>query len=347
MSTFSFANNKSLNIGLFKIFKLLIKIVRKILRIFGIITCWNFIIQLLLFSFIKPDILYINNGGYPAAESCRVAVFSGKIAGIKKIFFHVNNLTIHHKNSWDSFKDKLINRYVTAFLTASKESRRRLIEYRGMEGSKVRQIYNFTRDQSIIKNKKDILFEFNISNEKMIIVQTGLLCETKGQIYLLKAINEINKLDKEVFNNIQVFLVGGNEDGSYLEKLREFICINDLKEKVIFTGYRDDYYSFINACDIFVFPSINNEDMPIVILNAMRLKKTIISTNLAGIPEQIDNGVEGILLDINDMAKLASILIQLYSDKSLKVYLAENAYKKYQSHFEYFAMIKEYYKLFA
>ena len=52
----------------------------------------DFLIFYKLFKRLKPDILHINNGGYPGAFSCRPSVIAARLTGVKKILFIVNNV---------------------------------------------------------------------------------------------------------------------------------------------------------------------------------------------------------------------------------------------------------------
>ena len=58
-----------------------------------------------------------------------------------------------------------------------------------------------------------------------------------------------------------------------------------------------DYANYINAADLVLLPSTKDEDMPLTILSSMALSKPIISTNIAGIPEEVVDGYNGYLVN--------------------------------------------------
>jgi len=68
-----------------------------------------------------------------------------------------------------------------------------------------------------------------------------------------------------------------------------------LLDKVFFMGYRLDVYDFMNIFDSFIVAS-EIEGLPMVILEAMAMKKLIISTPVGGIPEVIKDRETGILI---------------------------------------------------
>jgi glycosyltransferase involved in cell wall biosynthesis len=108
-----------------------------------------------------------------------------------------------------------------------------------------------------------------------------------GALRLLKA------RKPELLHNLILFLVG---DGEQQMPLKQLCQQYGLEANVRFTGYRKDSIEFVAHCDIFLLPSIANEDMPLVVLSAMEHGKTIIASRLGGIEEEIEDGVSGILI---------------------------------------------------
>src|SRR5205809_4170514 len=75
-----------------------------------------FIINFLLFIFfikkIRPQIIHVNNGGYPGAGSCNQFVLAGKMCGMHSIVYQVNNIAFTTVNLFSSLYDRVINKYV-------------------------------------------------------------------------------------------------------------------------------------------------------------------------------------------------------------------------------------------
>ena len=83
------------------------------------ILFYEVFIFILLFKKIKPDVLHINNGGYPGALSCRSASIAGKIMKIPKVIMVVNNMaedynTFFRNIHYQNFKTKT---YIKKFKT--------------------------------------------------------------------------------------------------------------------------------------------------------------------------------------------------------------------------------------
>lgn len=104
---------------------------------------------------------------------------------------------------------------------------------------------------------------------------------------------------------------------------------------MILLGFRNDYIDYLNAADVSVLPSLFNEDMPLINMSAMSLSKPIVSTYVAGIPEEVENKVTGVLVDPNKTSftiDLANSIIQAY-DNRLQYGIAAKA--KFYKEFSY------------
>ncbi len=87
-----------------------------------------------------------------------------------------------------------------------------------------------------------------------------------------------------------------------------------LKEKVIFTGSREDPSEILNALDIFVLPS-RSEGFGRANLEAMAAGLPVVSTRVGGIPEVVSDGETGILVPHRDPEALAEAIIALAEDR--------------------------------
>ncbi len=294
----------------------------------GFYAFFNLMRLFLWFRKIRPDILHINNGGYPGAASCRLAVVSAKLARVPKIIFHVHNQATKPDNKFDGVLDRFIGKSVDYFVSASLKATKTLTENRPFSNEKVIQVYNFVAEDLSIRPRKEIREEFGIPDGALLIVEVAFLTERKGQRQLLQALVSIKKINPDLFSRIRIIFVGEGEDRS---KIEDFIRSNHLDEKVSLTGFRNDHSDFINAAEIFVLPSTKNEDMPLVILDAMRLGKPIVASAVAGIAEEIRHGQEGILIAPGDTSELAGALVQLGLSIDLRErygILAKNRYKE-------------------
>jgi glycosyltransferase involved in cell wall biosynthesis len=303
-----------------------------LLRIIGLYAMCNFLVMYFFVKKIKPSVIHINNGGYPGAASCNILVLAAKITGTHNIIYQINNIAYPSKTGLSKWIDKnIINVFVKYFITASRKARQSLFQNRNFSLDKIILVPNTVPAKSVVHNRSEILRELSWPENCFFICQVAFLSKRKGQIFLLEALRIIKIDAPEIFKKLRLVLVGNGEDEKMLKKnVRD----NKLGANVVFSGYRPDYVDFINACDVFVLPSIANEDMPLVILEAMKLEKTIIASRFAGIEEEIESGVSGVLLDPNPItlpSSIAEIIIDLHNNGYQDYGL--NAKKRYINYF--------------
>jgi colanic acid/amylovoran biosynthesis glycosyltransferase len=144
------------------------------------------------------------------------------------------------------------------------------------------------------------------------ILCVGRLVPDKGQYILLAAINRLVKS----YPNIRLRLVG---DGPDRDGLALMIAGNGLSDHVTLEGSvnQDRIRDYYRKADIFVLASFA-EGVPVVLMEAMAMQIPCISTFVAGIPELIRNGIDGILVPASDDRELARAIQQLIDDPGLR-----------------------------
>lgn len=303
----------------------------------GIYQLLNFFILLRFFRKIKPDIIFINNGGYPGSNLCRLAVFSAKFSNVENVLFNVNNLAFASKGFFDSKIDILINKFVHTFITASEAAKKRLSEVRGFPLNKILTFSNCVEEEKFQLNNSVLRDEFNIGKDEIIIGAVGLLTKRKGFSTLLDSLKIL--IDKTSKITISVFIIGEGEDRNLLE--RKIIALG-LKNYVNLIGFRSDVLNYVKDFDIFILPSISNEDMPYVIVEAMMLKKPVITSRVAGTPEEVLDGETGIIVTPASSKELADAIYLLVNNISLRLNYGLKGYERYYQYFRYDVIMKKY-----
>jgi len=298
-----------------------------------------------IFRKIKPDILHINNGGYPGAYSCIAAVFAAKLARIKKVVFVVNNMIVPYR-SFSRYIDKPIDSFVknnvTVFVTGSKTARDSLCNLWGLQDKKAVNIPNTVLPRIVSEPRESVLKRLGLSDGLVILGNIAILERRKGQEYLIEALATIReKYDN--FRNIVLVIVG---TGSESEHLKEMVAVLNLKEHVFFLKSDRNIFNIINIFDVFVLSSIEYEDFPFVILEAMSMGKPVIGTRLAGIPEQINNGINGFIVNPKDSNSLAQAILTLAGDHKKRTEMGVNSYSRFNELFSYDKVINRYMNLY-
>ena len=162
-------------------------------------------------------------------------------------------------------------------------------------------IYNPVYDESIyLKAMEKLPLPFNVDGKK-ILLNVARLVKQKDQVTLINAFNILP--DKE--NYILVILGVGAEEPA----LRNLISKLQLEKNIFLPGFDVNPYRWINRCDLFVLSSIN-EGFGNVLVEAMALGKTIVSTDCPTGPREIlKNGQFGYLSKVRDHQALAKTIV--------------------------------------
>ena len=166
------------------------------------------------------------------------------------------------------------------------------------------------------QEKKDLREEWRIG-QKFCVGTIGRLREEKGHRYLLQAIPKIVASQRDI-----VFVIVG--DGSLRGELQALAQQLGIAQYVLFTGFRDDIRRVLGTCDLFVLPSVS-EGLGTVLLEAAAAGIPIIATRVGGIPDIIQNGKHGLLVQPRSPDELAQHILDLYHDRTRGAELARCA----------------------
>jgi colanic acid/amylovoran biosynthesis glycosyltransferase len=148
------------------------------------------------------------------------------------------------------------------------------------------------------------------------LVCVGRLAPWKGFEVLIEAVADLARRDRRV----QLDLIG---DGPSREALEAFAARLGVAPSVRFFGYRtaEQIANHLRRADIFVSSSFA-EGVPVVLMEAMASGTPVIATRIAGLPELIEDGANGLLAPPGDSRALADRIDQLLPDLSRRRQLA-------------------------
>lgn len=244
---------------------------------------------------------YFDNAHYDIAVAYvqgYVSLFVDKCinADKKVIFYHTST------NDTPEIHNAVVPNYTT--VAALHEQQRALLEkwYPASKG-KIKIVENYTDKDLITEQSK----EFSIpETDKTVLCSCGRFAPVKGFDMAVKAAKILKN------NNIDFiwYFVGDGPDRSNLEsKITEY----GLKGNIIITGMQKNPYPYMAACDIFVQPSYE-ESLGLTMLEAHRLGKPVITTATVGGKKLVENGINGMVCEINPEA-IAESITNLINDK--------------------------------
>lgn len=156
------------------------------------------------------------------------------------------------------------------------------------------------------KCKDEVLVQYPVLKDKLVICSVGRLSRDKGSFELLEAFNRLAK-ERE---DIVLMMVGDTEDN-----IPDNLIPVTKHERVLFTGFTNEVNKYLSACDVLVHPSYR-EGFSMVIQEAMAMQLAVVTTDIPGPSEVIEEGVTGILVQPRDTDSLYEGLKEILSNKT-------------------------------
>lgn len=175
--------------------------------------------------------------------------------------------------------------------------------------------------------------------DKKIIMYTGRLTDLKGVQHLLSALNILKK-DRDDW---ACWIIG---DGDKLADLREQSKTMNLDEDVFFFGERGDIPYLLTLADIYVLPSLL-ENQPLSVIEAQLAGKAIIVSEIGGLPEMVENNITGITIPPSNPEILFESIRMLLDSETLRNRLGSNAKKWGVSHWSQKKAVKNLIKIYS
>jgi glycosyltransferase involved in cell wall biosynthesis len=179
---------------------------------------------------------------------------------------------------------------------------------------------------------------FSEKNE-IVIGAMGRLEKCKGFDVLLYALAELQKSDKK-------FLLKIAGSGVEEKNLRNIAANLGLEDKVEFCGWIKDKKKFFEKIDIFCMPStdIAGETFGLVLLEAMKYRKAIVTTACNGPKEVVRDKIDGLLVSLkgNDALekRLAKAILEIVNNQELHDAMIQNSFTRLEEKFSYSALEK-------
>jgi glycosyltransferase involved in cell wall biosynthesis len=171
------------------------------------------------------------------------------------------------------------------------------------------------------------------TRETLHIMSVGRLHPAKGQMILLGAFRDL--LDRGF--QVRLSVVG---DGDGRRSLEEFIETHKMKDSVTLHGALSHpaTRALLGTADLFVLPSFA-EGVPVALMEAMSMRVACISTFVAGIPELIEPGTQGLLVPPSSQTHLTEAMASLIEDPSRRMALATAGREKVLSSYDLYTNI--------
>lgn len=163
----------------------------------------------------------------------------------------------------------------------------------------------------------------------------------KGHQYLLEAFNRIAPHVPQAC----LLICGFAGDHDLMKTLQRLAAAGGAAGRVRFMNSRNDIPEMLHALDVVVSPSLS-EGFSNAILEAMAAGKPVIATRVGGSPEQIIDGVTGLLVPPQDAGAIAQALLRLLRSPGLRREMGTAAQRHVQENFSVAIMTRNHTRLY-
>jgi len=279
---------------------------RRKISIFHDTAAFFFVLKILIQN--KYDIVHFHN-----SKMGVIGRFAAKIARVPKVYYTVHGWGLNPKTTGRlygamSLLERTVSRLTTDVIFVSNSDRETGIRNHWASPYSSRLIYNGIAENQ--KGPSHLREELGIPVGIPIIVFVARLSEPKDPSFAVKVSACL------VGNGIEhkLLMVG---DGPKRQECESLVEELGLRGRVLMLGHRSDVRTLLMEADIFCLFT-KWEGLPISVIEAMFAGLPVVANAVGGIPELVEQGKNGFLLDEFDVQKAAGFIARLIIEKDLR-----------------------------
>lgn len=224
--------------------------------------------------------------------------------------------------AYQRLADRALRSFTDRAVAVSRSTATFLVRERYVPADRVRLVWNGAPlDEFQPKGgteRADYRAHHRIPVDALLVGIVGRLSEQKGHRFFLEAAALVHRRRPEVR-----FLVVG--DGELMDEMRDLASRLTVTSAVVFAGHEPDVPAALAAIDVLALSSVY-EGTPLVLFEAMAAGKTIVSTDVDGCGEVLEDGRTALLVPPKDSARFAAALHRVLDDPGLAASLAAAAH---------------------
>lgn len=282
-----------------------------------------FIKEFLQAGYIAQKVLQAGTIRHLHAHFCHgattITMFASRLSGVSFSFTaHAKDIYLGELNPGDLLPLKMRR---AKFVVTCTEANRTHLEGIRPPDATIHTIYHGL-DASLFappEKRNDLLRE-------PLILAVGRIVEKKGFDYLIRACHLLRQQGR----SFKCLIVGGADKHSEtVQRLVEELQLADVVSTQS-SVTQEELKRIYERATVFALPCLvlengDRDGIPNVLVEAMAMKLPVVSTNISGIPELVQSGVNGLLVSSKDEAKLAAAIASLLDNPGLRQRLGEAA----------------------
>lgn len=188
-------------------------------------------------------------------------------------------------------------------------------------------------------SRSRFFLELGIPGDAFVAVFVANLREVKGHVFLFEALARL----APAHPRLHLVLIG---KGPLEGELRAVASRLDLAGKVHFAGLRNDVADCLTVADLFVLSSLS-EGTPLCLIEAMRAGLPVVASRVGGVPEMVEDGVTGSLVEAANSGLLAGAMDRLIRDRDFAAACGAQGRKRFEERFSQERFLRRYAELFT
>ena len=253
---------------------------------------------------LKPDVIHAHDAHGVAMASLALSLGAKDVEPplvvSRRVDFHLRH------NSFSRWK----HRQVDCFIAASEAIRMMLVADGVPEARTVTVHEGIDVEHVRAVPAVDIHQAFFLPHGAPVVGNIAALVPHKGQRHLIEAAH----LAVQKMPDLRFVILG---EGELREHLQKQVHEHRLEKHVLLPGFRTDVLGCLKAFDLFVMSSVT-EGLGTSLLDAMAASRPIVATAAGGIPEIVEDGVNGLLVPPRDHHALADAIVRALEDRVLR-----------------------------
>ncbi len=278
----------------------------------------------------KPDVFHINS-----AKMGGAGIFTGRLLRVPKIIFTGHGWAFNEpRPEWQKVLIKFFSwlTILAAHQTICvSESFKKDVEHWPLIKGKTTVIHNGIDKFDLIP-REQARRELGLRDDTLAVGALAELHPIKGLDILIEAWDKFSR-----HHRAELIIMGEGEERRKLEQLIETLGLSD---SITLKGYVGNARRYLSAFDIFCLPS-RSENLPYAVLEAGIAGLPVIASSVGGIPEIVESGKDGILVEKENSEDLFSTLLLLSANEDLRKRLGSSLQEKVSQEFSTEKMFRE------
>jgi len=263
--------------------------------------------------------------------------WAGKRLGIPVVAFSRGYTSENFKVAFYEWLERQALRRISGIIFVS-DGQKKKVESFGVAGQRSWVVQNAVSVESFQGSKnsnlrKEVFKRLSIIDGSAMVVSAGRLSPEKGHRFLVEAIGKLRGNS----NDTHFVFCGDGPCQKDLVKQSKELGISDICH---FVGFRRDLKEIFQAMDLMVLPSLT-EGLPNVVLEAFACRKPVVATKVGGVPEIVEDGINGILVPPGKPSLLAEAIKSCLDSPEKSRKMGEAGYRKVKTDFTFETQTKK------